>query len=120
MQQQLRPAGLTLYEPFHFLLIISSVHIGIIAQPCTKSQYNYLLTVLLLMEYITLKEDPNLKDNQARVSVNGHTWVCDQASGEDFDSEKIIEKFMHNSGQCRHWVDAFINIDSLNILDCIR
>ncbi len=72
------------------------------------------------MEYIILKEDPNLKDNQARVSVNGHTWVCDQASGEDFDSEKIIEKFMHNSGQCRHWVDAFINIDSLNILDCIR
>ena len=72
------------------------------------------------MEQITLKEDPLLQDNQARVTINGQTWFCSEASGAHFDTNQIIDKFIHNSGQSRQWVDAFLELDNMNILDCIR
>lgn len=72
------------------------------------------------MEKITLKEDPSLQDNQARVSLNNQTWFCEKASRADFDTEQIIDKFIHNSGQSKLWIEAFLELNSMNILDCIR
>lgn len=72
------------------------------------------------MEKITLKEDPALQDNQARVSLNNQTWFCEKAAGADFDSEQIMDKFIHNSAKSRLWIEAFLELDSMNILDCIR